>query len=69
MKQLAFALGLLVLGGCATTQPSSHRDLEQDFEVGHVRYKVTRQHGGSSLLLWREEGITWRLVSESPLVE
>ena len=59
---------VLVLEGCASTPPPpASEPAEQDFDWAGQRYKVTREHGSSKLLLWHGEGITWELVGESPL--
>lgn len=67
MKVLGLLLALvlvLLVPGCASTAPPED---ERDFHVGAERYKLTREHGGTSRwLLWRQEGISWRLVSETP---
>src|SRR5262249_53947277 len=67
MRSLLLLLLLLLLG-CASTPPPATRspEPEVDFEYGGQHYKVTREYGSTSYLLWRGEGITWDLVSETP---
>ena len=62
MKKL---LLLLALAGCAGPAPA----IERDFTIDGARYKVTREEtsdGPGDWLLWREEGISWRLVAQKP---
>jgi hypothetical protein len=60
---LVGALALL-LGGCAATPAPDEPGRE--FSVGSERYRVNREYtsgGPGEWLLWREEGLTWRLVA------
>lgn len=67
MKRLLLAalLGLPLLAGCSAPPE------RVDFEVPYSgdTYRVTREEtssGPGDWLLWRQEGITWRLVASKP---
>ena len=71
MKRLGVVLALvfvlvlaLVQGGCSAHHEQIVDD-DHEFTSGTDRYKVTHEHGSSRLLLWRRDGITWRLVTSA----
>ena len=64
MRLLAALTLALALGGCFSAPAPAPPEAEHIFLVDGIQYKLTREHGSDRLLLWRREGISWRLVRD-----